>query len=184
MGADDLILLQDAAFENSADPMLAVTAIVAAIRKLGDVDVVISGRQASDWDNALVPFGIAESLGWPIATITRKIDLTGRLVRVERVLPDGYEVLEADLPTVVTVSNELGTARYPNMRGIMNARRIQPTIWSAGDLDVDPTSVEPAFELISLAKPDRSVETELITGEDDEDAGRKLALALREARVV
>ena len=184
MGADDLILLQDAAFENSADPMLAVTAIVAAIRKLGDVDVVISGRQASDWDNALVPFGIAESLGWPIATIARKIDLTGRLVRVERVLPDGYEVLEADLPTVVTVSNELGTARYPNMRGIMNARRIQPTIWSAGDLDVDPISVEPAFELISLAKPDRIVETELITGEDDEDAGRKLALALREARVV
>ena len=145
---------------------------------------MISGRQASDWDNALVPFGVAESLGWPVATIGRKVEVDGRTARVERVLPDGHEVVEAELPAVVTVSNELGTARYPNMRGIMAARRVQPTVWSAADLGIDSASFAPAFELVSLAKPERAVQTELVAGDDDEDAGRKLALRLREERVI
>ncbi len=184
MGADSLVLLQDPSFENSIDPTMVVAALTAAIRKLGDVDLVISGRQASDWDNALVPFGVAESLGWPVATIGRKVEVDGRTARVERVLPDGHEVVEAELPAVVTVSNELGTARYPNMRGIMAARRVQPTVWSAADLGIDSASFAPAFELVSLAKPERAVQTELVAGDDDEDAGRKLALRLREERVI
>ena len=184
MGADSLVLLQDPAFENSIDPTLVVAALAAAIRKLGDVDLVISGRQASDWDNALVPLGVAEALGWPVATIGRKVDVDGGVLRVERVLPDGHEVVEAQLPAVVTVSNELGVARYPNMRGIMAARRVQPTVWSAADLGVDAASLAPAFELVSLVKPERAVDTELIAGEDDADAGRKLALRLREERII
>ena len=184
MGADDLVLLQDPAFQNSADPSLAVAALVAAIRKLGDVDLVIAGRQASDWDNAQVPIGVAEGLGWPIATIAKKVEVQDRTLRVERVLPDGHEVAVTDLPAVVTVSNELGAARYPNMRGIMAARRVQPTIWTASDLGIEPASTARALELVNLAKPERKVQTEVITGEDDQDAGRKLALRLREARVI
>ncbi|MXW29601.1 MAG: electron transfer flavoprotein subunit beta/FixA family protein [Chloroflexi bacterium] len=183
MGADELVLLQDAAFENSIDPTMAVAALTAAIRKLGDVDIVISGRQASDWDNAQVPLGVAESLGWAVATIGRKVDVQDGTARVERVLPDGHETVEAPLPAVVTVSNELGTPRYPNMRGIMAARRVQPTVWTVADLDLDGTA-SPAFELVSLKKPERAVQTEMIAGDDDADAGRKLALRLREERVL
>ena len=105
-------------------------------------------------------------------------------MRVQRVLPDGHELVEAGLPAVVTVSNELGAPRYPNMRGIMGARRIQPTVWSAVDLGIEPASVAPAFEMVSLTKPESRVETEMITGEDDADAGRKLALRLREEHLV
>ncbi|MEX2599819.1 MAG: electron transfer flavoprotein subunit beta/FixA family protein [Dehalococcoidia bacterium] len=184
MGADDLVLLQDPAFDNAVDPSLTVAALVAAIRKIGEVGLVIAGRQASDWDNAQVPVGIAETLGWPLATVAQKVTVEGSGVKVERVLPDGHELVTADLPAVVTVSNELGTARYPNMRGIMAARRVQPTVWSAADLGLDLASFTPALELVSLAKPERKVETEMITGEDDADAGRQLALKLREARIL
>lgn len=182
MGADELVLVQDDAFDNTIDPTLTVAALAAAVRKVGDVSLVISGRQASDWDNAQVPIGLAEALGWPVATVGKKVEVNGNTVRVERVLPDGHEVVEADLPAVVTVSNELGTARYPNMRGIMAARRVQPTVWTAADLGID--DVTPAFELVRLEKPTSEVKTELITGEDDADAGRKLALRLREERIV
>lgn len=182
MGADELVLVQDDAFNNTIDPSLTVAALAAAIQKIGDVDLVLSGRQASDWDNAQVPIGVAETLGWPIATVAKKVDVNGDTVRVERVLPDGHEVVETSLPAVVTVSNELGTPRYPNMRGIMAARRVQPTVWTAADVGID--SVAPAFELVSLAKPQTDVQTEIITGEDDADAGRKLALRLREERLV
>jgi electron transfer flavoprotein beta subunit len=184
MGADDLVLLEDPTFENSADPTMTVAALAAAIRKLGDVDVVLAGRQASDWDLAQVPIGVAEALGWPIATVAKKVEIDGRTLRVERVLPNGHEVVETDLPAVVTVSNELGSARYPNMRGIMAARRVQPQVWSAADLGLDPAAVAPAFDLVTLAKPERSVDTEMIAGDDDEDSGRKLALRLREARIL
>ena len=184
MGADDLVLLDDPAFDNTVDPTLTVTVLAAAIRKIGDVDIVLAGRQASDWDNAQVPIGLAEALGWPVATVAKKVEVNGKVVRIERVLPDGHEVVEADLPAIVTVSNELGTPRYPNMRGIMAARRVQPSVWATADLGLDLASLSPAFELVSLAKPESSIQTEIITGDDDEDAGRKLALRLREARVI
>lgn len=184
MGADALVLLQDPLFENTIDPSLAVTVLTAAIRKLGDVGLVLCGRQASDWDNAQVPLGLAETLGWPVATIAKGVSVAGETLRVERVLPEGHEVVEATLPAVVTVSSELGQARYPNMRGIMAARRVQPETWSAADLGLDAGALAPRLELVSLTKPDRTVETEMITGEDEADAGRKLALRLREARLL
>jgi len=184
MGADDLVLLDDPVFGNVIDPTVTVMALAAAIRKIGDVNIVLAGRQASDWDNAQVPIGLAETLGWPVATVAKKVDIKGDVVRVERVLPNGHEVIEADLPAVVTISNELGTPRYPNMRGIMAARRVQPSVWTASEIGLDLNSLAPAFELVHLGKPENSVATEMITGEDDEDAGRKLALRLREARVI
>lgn len=184
MGADDLVLLDDPAFDNAIDPTVTIAALAAAIRKIGDVNIVLAGRQASDWDNAQVPIGLAEALGWPVMTVAKKVDVNDDVVRVERVLPDGHEVMEADLPAVVTVSNELGTPRYPNMRGIMAARRVQPSVWTAAEVGLDLASLVPVFALISLAKPENTVETEMITGDDDEDAGRKLALRLREARVI
>ena len=114
--------------------------------------------------------------------MAKKVEVNGSTVRVERVLPDGHEVVETDLPAVVTVSNELGTPRYPNMRGIMAARKVQPTLWCAADLGIG--SVTPAFEMVELAKPQSGVATEIITGEDDADAGRKLALRLRQERII
>lgn len=184
MGVDELVLLDDPVFDNAIDPTVTVAALAAAVRKIGDVNIVLAGRQASDWDSAQVPIGMAEALGWPVATVAKKVEIDGNTLRVERVLPDGHEVVVADLPAVVTISNELGTPRYPNMRGIMAARRVQPTVWTAADVDLNVDSLSPAFELVSLAKPEGGVETEIITGDNDEDAGRKLALRLREERII
>jgi electron transfer flavoprotein beta subunit len=182
MGADALVLLQDAYFENSIDSTFTVQALAAAVRKLGQVDLVLAGRQASDWDNAQVPLGVAEALDWPVIHVTQRVEVHGKVVRAWRVLPDGYEVVEADLPAVVTVSNELGTPRYPNMRGIMASKRVQPAIWSAADLGLQKRAL--VLELTRVELPQRSRQTEMITGEDDADAGRKLALRLREAKVL
>lgn len=182
MGADALVLIQGPEFDNAIDPTTVVDALSAAIRKLGDVDLVISGRQASDWDNAQVPLGLAETLGWSVATIGRQVEIQGQTVNVQRVLPDGHEVVETALPAVVTVSNELGTPRYPNMRGIMAAKRIEPTIWTAAELGVDTSKVN--LQILALGIPEQTMVTEIIEGEDDADAGRKLALRLREEKII
>ena len=184
MGADELVLLQDDAFENTIDSFLTAQLLAAAIRKLGGFDLIICGRQASDWDNAQVPLGVAEILGLSCVSLGKKVDVADGMARVERIVPDGYEVVEAPLPALVTVSNELGQPRYPTLRGIMAATRKRPTVWGQADLELDAGQSESRLTLRQLFIPVSDQECEIVEGEDAADAGRLLALKLREARII
>jgi electron transfer flavoprotein beta subunit len=184
MGADELVLLQDEAFANTIDSFVTAQLLAAAIRKLDGFDLVICGRQASDWDNAQVPLGVAEILGFSCITLGKMVHVKDGKVVVERITPDGYEVVEAPLPAVVTVSNELGQPRYPTLRGIMAATRKLPTIWTAADLAMDAGQLEPRMNLLNLFVPESNQQCEIIEGEDAVDAGRNLALKLREAKLI
>ena len=184
MGADELVLLQDEAFTNTVDSFFVAQILAAAVRKLGGFDLIICGRQASDWDNAQVPLGVAELLGLSCVALGKKVEVGDGKVMVERIIPDGYEVIEAPLPALVTVSNELGQPRYPTLRGIMAATRKRPTTWSAADLGIDLGQLQPRLTLHKLFVPVRSRECEIIQGENDADAGRKLALRLREDKLI
>ena len=184
MGADDLVLLQDDTFQNTVDSFFTAQLLAAAVRKLGGFDLIICGRQASDWDNAQVPLGVAEILGLSCVSLGKKVDVREDKVIVERLVPDGYEVVEAPLPALVSVSNELGQPRYPTLRGIMAATRKRPTIWSVADLDLDAAQLEPRITLHDLFVPVSNTECEIIEGDDDADAGRKLALRLREDKFI
>ena len=184
MGTDELVLLQDDAFENSVDSFFTAHVLASAIKKIGKYDLIICGRQASDWDNAIVPLGVAELLDIACVTIGKKVDVGDGKVTVERIVPDGIEVVESALPALVTVSNELGQTRYPSLRGIMAATRKRPTIWSAQDLDIDLSQVKPSLSLVDLFVPVSEKVCEIITGRDDAEAGRNLALKLREAKLI
>ena len=184
MGADELVLLQDDAFANTVDSFFTAQLLAAAVRKLEGFDLIICGRQASDWDNAQVPLGVAELLGLSCIALGKKVDVREGQVVMERLIPDGYEVVEAPLPALVTVSNELGQPRYPTLRGIMAATRKRPTIWSVADLGLDASLLEPRVTLHDLFVPVRNAECEIIEGDDEADAGRKLALRLREDKFI
>ena len=184
MGADQLVLLQDEAFENAADSTITAQVLTRAIQKLGTFDLIIAGRQASDWDNSQVPLGIGEILQIPVVTIGKKVEVLDGKVRVERVLPNGYEIVEAPLPALVTVSNELGEPRYPTLRGIMAATKKRPTIWSAQEIGIGPGELQANLELRALFIPEKHSQCEIIQGEDEADAGRQLALKLREAKLI
>ena len=184
MGADELVLLQDDAFENTIDSFVTAQLLAAAIRKLDGFDLIICGRQASDWDNAQVPLGVAEILGLSCISLGKKVDVQDGKVRVERIIPDGYEVVVAQLPALVTVSNELGQPRYPTLRGIMAATRKMPTIWSAADLGLDASQSATRITLRNLFVPVSDRECEFIEGDDAADSGRLLALKLREDKII
>ena len=183
MGADELVLVED---ESLADLDAAATARVLskAIRHQGPFDLILCGRQASDWDQAQVPLGIAEMLGLPCLTLARRVEVVDGTVRVERALTGGYQVVEAPLPAVVTVSNELGEARYPTLRGIMAATRKSPTKLSVSDLGLSADDLVPSLKLERLFVPELELSCELIEGDNDVDAGRRLALRLREESLI
>ena len=183
MGADRLVLVDDPSLAD-IDAYATVRMLSAAIGREGDFDLILCGRQASDWDQSQVPLGLAEILKLPCLTLARTIDTTDAGVRVERVITDGYQVIESPLPAVITVSNEYGEPRYPTLRGIMAATRKQPVVYSPGDLDIPADGLAPAFRLTRLFVPESERSVEMIDGETGAEAGRNLAVRLREEKLI
>ncbi len=183
MGADKMILIQD---EHVAELDAAgiVNVLSAAINKIPDVDLVLCGQQASDWDNAHIPMGIAENLNLPCITSALNIEHTGDKLLVQSALPDGYQTLEAPVQSLITVNNLFGEPRYPTLKGIMQASRKSPEIWSIADLGVSSSELEPFLILSELKIPVSEGNCEIIEGEDDADSGRLLALKLREEKII
>ena len=183
MGADKMILIQD---EHVAELDAAgiVNVLSAAINKIPDVDLVLCGQQASDWDNAHIPMGIAENLNLPCITSALNIEHTGDKLLVQSALPDGYQTLEAPVQSLITVNNLFGEPRYPTLKGIMQASRKSPEIWSISDLGVSSSELEPFLILSELKIPVSEGNCEIIEGEDDADSGRLLALKLREEKII
>jgi len=186
MGADDLVLLEDPAFADG-DGWSTAYALAMAIKKIGKFDLIFCGRQAADWDSGQVGSAIAEILGLPAVTVARKVEVLDGKARVERVATDGYDVIEVGLPALITVSNELGAARYPTIKGIMGAKRKEPIVWKPADIGVDPAQVGVAGRRTKLAKlfqPVREGKCELLTADTPEEAAVKLALKLREVKAL
>ncbi|MBI4595207.1 MAG: electron transfer flavoprotein subunit beta/FixA family protein [Candidatus Tectomicrobia bacterium] len=186
MGADELFILQDEVFEGG-DSNGTAYALAMGIQKIGKFDLIICGRQAADWDAGQVGSGIAEILGVPCVTVAKKIDVADGRVKIVRVIMDGYEVLEAPLPCLVTVSNELGEPRYPSIKGIMQGAKKPVTAWTARDIEADLSRVGAAgarTKLLKLFIPVRDSKCTIIEGENPADSGAKLAQALREAKLI
>lgn len=183
MGADELVLLEDAAFAD-ADSYATATALAAAIKKLGVYDLVLCGREASDTNAGQTGAGIAEILGISCVTLARKLEAVDGKLRVERVTSAGYEVVETPLPAVVTVSNEIGEPRYPTIKGIMAAKKKEPVIWKSADIGIDMASAGRRVRVTRLYQPVHEGKCEFAEGETPEEAAADLALKLREARII
>ena len=186
MGADELILLEDEAF-TEGDSWSTAYALAMAIKKIGDCDLILCGREASDSNAGQVGPGIAEILGLPSVTLAKKVDITDGKARVERVTNEGYEVVEVSLPALVTVSNEIGEPRYPTIKGIMAAKKKEPVIWKPADLVTDPSQIGAAgrrTKMLRLFQPVHEGKCEIIEGDNPEEAAVNLAVKLREAKIL
>ncbi|MCC6847371.1 MAG: electron transfer flavoprotein subunit beta/FixA family protein [Deltaproteobacteria bacterium] len=153
--------------------------LAAFVRSRGGADLVLCGRQASDDDQGVVPALVAEHLGLPVVTIARSVDVTaagdGFAVRVVRVTPDGDETVAVPAPVVVTISNELGQARYPTMAGRMAARKKKVAVVTPAELGVAPEALRPRITLAKQFVPTVKGACEMIGGGADEAAAALLA---------
>ncbi len=183
MGADAGILLSDAAFD-SADSYTTAVVLAATIRKLADVDLVLTGRQAADDDAGVVGIGVAALLEWPAVTYALNLALEKQLARVTRIIDDGIEIVETLLPALVTVSNEIGVARKPSLRDTMRAARKPIEIWTAPALGLEASEVGAAgarWTVDYQSIPKRENRCEFITGSSPDEQARGLAQRLQSA---
>jgi len=171
LGADEGILLSDPAFAG-ADTWATSYTISAALRKLGQYDLVICGRQTLDGDTGHVGPQLAEMLALPfIAYVSQIEEIADGSMRVRRMVEDGYEVIESPLPAVVTVVKEINTPRLPSLRGIARSKSATIPVWGAKELNTDPGRVGLAgsfTHVIRIFSPQRVCQGEIFQGEAEE----------------
>ncbi len=136
MGVDNAVLLTDRAFAGS-DTWATAYALSKAIEYLG-ADVILCGKQAIDGDTAQVGPEIAEFLDIPHIAYIRKIDdIQNDRIVVQRLMDDGFDVLESSLPVLMTVVRELNVPRMPSLKGKMAAKKAEIRKLSAADIKAD-----------------------------------------------
>lgn len=174
MGADEAYLLTDRAFGGS-DTWATSNAIAAAIRKIGSYDLILAGRQAIDGDTAQVGPQIAEKLDLPQVTYVEDLKIDGKKLIVQRQLEDGYEMIELQMPALLTAVKELNEPGYMYVDKIFEAFDKEIKILTINDVDIttdhvglksSPTRVKRSFT------PEVKSEGEMLTGTEREMAIR------------
>jgi len=179
MGADRGILITDDALAG-ADALTTARALAAAIKQESP-DLVICGTESYDGSTGMVPPMLAELLGVPQLTFAKSVEVSGSTLKVHRQTEDGYQVLEADTPALVTVTAGIAEPRYASLKGIMAARSKEVKQLSLGDLGIDGGQRVETVESIADAPARQAGEVV----EDDGSSGvEKIMAVLVAAKVV
>jgi electron transfer flavoprotein beta subunit len=181
-GSDELVLLEDGSFED-LDSNSTAYILASAIKKIGNYDLVLCGREAADTNAGQVGSIIAEILEIPSITIAGKIEIIDRKIQVNRMVADGYEIIEAPLPALITASNEVGELRYPPVSALIAAQKREVTVWNAEKLQVETSRLKRAnpYKLFQRVHENNC---EIIEAGSLDEAAVKLALRLRETKVI
>ena len=172
MGADDAILVSDPALEN-LDTQGAARVLAGAVQKIGDVDMVVFGRQTLDNGAGLTPAQTARVLGWSMLGLAGQIKVEDGSASVDRVIEEGRQTVSAKLPVVVSVVQSIGEPRYPSFMGIRKASKATIPVWSLGDLEV--SAPETAVKRMEIMNPPvQETKIEIITGETPAEIADKL----------
>jgi electron transfer flavoprotein beta subunit len=127
-GADEAVLVSSRAFAG-ADTWATSYTLASAIKSLGDVKIILCGKQATDGDTAQVGPGIAEMLNIPHVAYVKKVEsVDDKSIKVERMMEDGYDLIESPVPVLLTVVKEINTPRVPSLRGKMAAKNAKITV--------------------------------------------------------
>ena len=166
MGADEAILISDPAL-TEIDQVAAARVLGAAIKKIGDADMIVFGRQTLDNGSGLTTAQVARVLGLPLLGLAGQIKVQDGSVTIDRVIEEGRVTVSAKMPVVVSVVQSIGEPRYPSFMGIRKASKANIPIWSLADLGIEaPATAVKRTELMN--PPVDETKVEIIEGETPE----------------
>ncbi len=185
MGVDDVILVSDRKFAG-ADTWATSYTLAKAIERIGKYDMIFFGKQAIDGDTAQVGPGVGEWLKLPQVAYIRKIDVKDGKAKVERMMEDGYEIVEVELPAVFTVLKEMNEPRYPSLKGKMMAKKKEIAVWDAAQINAEDDKIgleNSPTKVVRTFTPTPRNRGEVLEGEPQEVAG-ELIKRLQEIKIV
>jgi electron transfer flavoprotein beta subunit len=174
MGADKAVHVLDDGIAGSDS--LATSAVIAAALGQVGFDLVIAGAESTDARTGVVPAMLAERLGVPQLTQASKVDVSGASVTVRRVSDDGFDVVEASLPAVLSVLEKINEPRYPSFKGIMAAKKKPLTTLTLADASIEAGKV--GLDGSATSVTDVTARPPKAAGQivkDEGDGGSKLA---------
>jgi len=175
LGADEAILLSDSAFAG-ADTWATAYTLATAINKLGQYDIIICGRQTFDGDTGQVGPELAEMLDVPLVAYVNRIEeMSDGQMRVQRMIDEGHEVIQAPLPAVITATKDINVPRLPSLRGIAKSESAVIPVWNSQELGADPARVGLSGSFTRVIKvffPERTRQAEVFQGELEEQVDR------------
>jgi len=183
MGADKAVIIDDATLAGS-DALTTARILAAAIDREG-FDLVVAGTESTDGYTGVVPQQIAELLDLPSLTFARKVDVADGVVRIEQQTSDGYDVVEAPLPALLSVTSGVVEPRYPTFKGIMGAKKKPIDVLTAEDLGFTADQVGDAGAGQTITSVDVVPTRE--AGEIVEDDGEgylRIVALLEQAKVI
>jgi electron transfer flavoprotein beta subunit len=186
MGADQAVLLSHKAFAG-ADTWATSLTLAAAIRRLGAVDLIVCGERATDGDTGQVGPGLAAWLELPLISYVAGVGEMGTTtIQAKRLVEDGYEALEMDLPGVITVVKEAADPRLPTLRGKQRARATTIPVWGPDDLRLTADQLGLAgspTRVVKIFRPKITRQPRLMTASDpatlEAAAGELVAFLVR-----
>ncbi len=180
MGAHAGVLVTDPALRGA--DALATAKVLAAALQRSAFDLVLAGVESTDGYTGTLPMAVAELLDLPSATFARSVSVDGGSVRIERQTEGGYEVVEAPLPALVTVTGSAAEPRYPTLKGIMAAKSKPLEQLALADLGLSAEDVAPTQRVTTVSDaPEKAAGVVLPAGED---AAAKVVDLLAEAKAI
>jgi electron transfer flavoprotein beta subunit len=183
MGADRAVLVSDEAAAGS--DLVATSKVLAGALAREEPELVLFGQQASDADGAVLWAAVAERLRRPVVSQAAEVTVSGGRVRVKRQTEFGYDVIEAQLPAVIAVSDAINEPRYPSLKGIMGAKKKPFETLSVSDTGVDAAEAGEAgskTEVLALGSPPARGDARKIEG--DANAAQAIVDFLAEKRLL
>lgn len=187
IGCDQAIRLWDAALEGH-DSLAYATAAAAAIKKLGDVDLVIFGKEMSDIASDQHIFQTARRLGWTLLGYVSKIeavDFGAKTITVRRQTEHGTETVTGKLPAVISVVKDINEPKYPTFIGIRKASKAEIPVWGAAELGLDAAALAPKVSVVGYQNlPRREGAVEIIEGANAQEKAARLVEKLLQEKVL
>jgi len=186
LGIDEGILVFDPLFESS-DAYVTAYVLAQAIKKVGSFHLVLFGKSSSDSDTGCTGPAVAEFLGIPDVTFVKKIEeISESRALVQRMMEEGYDLIETSLPAVFTFVKEINEPRLPSLKGKLKAKSYKVPIWAATDLGLDSTKFGKGgvkSELLRVWVPEARKGSTIFQGEP-EDVAAQLVQALKEQQII
>ncbi len=181
MGMKAGIRVTDDALDSN-DSLAYATAAAATVNKLGDVDLVICGKESIDVNTDQHIYQMARKLGWPMLSFVSKvleIDFEAKTIKVEKMLEQGKQIITSSLPAVVTVLKGINEPRYPTLINIRKSRKIEIPVWSLADLGI--TLPAARTQVLGYKNPPtQDSQVEMIEGTPEEQATQLVERLLEE----
>jgi electron transfer flavoprotein beta subunit len=184
MGAAKAILVSDPALAGT-DALGTSKVLAAAIQRAGDVDLVLTATESTDGYTGTVPGQIAEILGWPSLTFAKQVEIDGGTAKIQRQTDAGYDVVQAPLPAVISVTGGVVEPRYPSFKGIMAAKSKPVDQVTVADLGLDAGAVGwggARQEITNVGKAEERKAGEKV--EDDGTAHERVVAFLEQLKVI